>query len=146
MSQLPYPKYYDGLTWNTIINKNRKNIPAYLIEDLPPLKFQQLREEFKSMNSIECPRLTFFKQSIAKKIIKCHHEDEHGNGASGNGSSGNIMNTTNTRNSIGYQKKLEKKKLQELKTIREELKYALITSDKTSNVIRGLVERANRIE
>lgn len=52
LSQLPYPKYYNGYTWNTVVANTRKHIPHYLQDDLPKLKFEPLREEFKKLNII----------------------------------------------------------------------------------------------
>jgi hypothetical protein len=47
MNQLPYPKYYNGQIWDTIIDKSPSNMPSYLSEDLPPIKYQYIRHKFK---------------------------------------------------------------------------------------------------
>lgn len=49
---LPLPGYYNGHDWNTIISGSRKAMPSYLQEDLPPLKYHYIREQFKAINKI----------------------------------------------------------------------------------------------
>lgn len=73
MNRLSFPKNYNGFTWNTRLGHSRSSIPEYLHEDLPPLQYAYIREEFKHMNQIECPRITYFKNKILFK--KARHPD-----------------------------------------------------------------------
>jgi hypothetical protein len=43
MNNIPYPKYYNGYDWNTVIVSERKYIPKYLHSDLPSLRHTQIR-------------------------------------------------------------------------------------------------------
>lgn len=52
MNSLPYPQNYNGLMWNSKVGRTRKNIPEYLREDLPPLQYSYIREQFKEIDKI----------------------------------------------------------------------------------------------
>jgi hypothetical protein len=132
LSQLPYPKYYDGRNWNTVINKSRRNIPEYLREDLPKLKFQPIREEFKKLNQIECPRLAYFNEKMLKEKLKSHCHSKN-----------TLHDEKPHRKSLQSDMERESAKLQ---SIRIELQYALLTSNHKSNVIRNLISKATEIE
>lgn len=126
LSQLPYPKYYNGYNWNTIIANTRKHIPQYLHEDLPKLKFEPIREEFKKLNKIECPRLAYFNTRIQEKLKPHQHHSSRPKPTPHRTASEELQG--------------------ELKHIRSELQYALLTSDRNSNVIKKLVSKAADLE
>jgi hypothetical protein len=42
-NKLPYPQYYDGEGWNTIVHTDRKSMPEYLKRELPSMKFRKIK-------------------------------------------------------------------------------------------------------
>ena len=44
---IPYPEYYDGNRWNTLIVNSRRHIPQYLKEELPKKKFHRIKSKFQ---------------------------------------------------------------------------------------------------
>lgn len=63
-NRFPYPQYYDGRSWNTIIYKSRKSVPDYLQSTLPNMRFQKVKEKFQEMNKFSPPEITYFEKMI----------------------------------------------------------------------------------
>lgn len=129
-NRLPLPAHYNGYEFNTIQGYSRKSIPAYLAEDLPPMKFSQLRQQFKQINQIECPRLTYFKTKIQSKK-PCERHSEH---------------KKTSLPQLSFSEREAKIVNRKLSNIREELKYTLMTSDPNSNLVSQLINKAHSLE
>jgi hypothetical protein len=98
-------------------------MPFYLEEDLPSLKFYAIRQEFKEMDKIQCPRLTFFNRKIAVKFQE--------------------KKKTQSQQKLSRCEEESREAVRVINNIREELKYTLVTADRKSNVVTKLITRAS---
>lgn len=57
---MPFPQYFNGLKWNTLVVNSRKHIPSYLKESLPKRKFNQVKSKFQEMNRFVPPEIGYF--------------------------------------------------------------------------------------
>lgn len=123
-NKFPYPKHYDGSSWNTITTNTRKSIPSYLKATLPSMKYQKVKEKFQEMNKFCPPEITYFEKMIKssrggrKRSVRSHRESQSGRNSQGN----------------------------EVERLREELQYALIMTNRDSKMLVDIVEKVSTAE
>lgn len=123
-NKFPYPKHYNGNSWNTITTNTRKSIPSYLQSTLPNMKYQKVKEKFQEMNKFCPPEITYFEKMInssksgRKRSVRSHREGQSG----------------------------RKKRENEVERLREELQYALIMTNRDSKILVDIVEKVSKAE
>lgn len=123
-NKFPYPKHYNGSSWNTITTNTRKSIPSYLKATLPNMKYQKVKEKFQEMNKFCPPEITYFEKMIKssrsgrKRSVRSYREGQSD----------------------------RKSKENEVKRLREELQYALIMTNRDSKMLVDIVEKVSTAE
>jgi signal recognition particle GTPase len=99
-------------------------VPEYLKSALPSMKYEKVKAKFKEMNKFCPPEITYFEKMIAttrssnRKSIRSH------------------------RDHLALQKKRDI----EVHHLREELQYALIMTNRNSNILVDMVEKVAKAE
>ena len=126
-NKFPYPKHYNGSSWNTITTNTRKSIPSYLKATLPSMKYQKVKEKFQEMNKFCPPEITYFE-----KMIK---------------------SSRNSRSSRSGRRKRPVRSYREgrsgrieVEGLREELQYALIMTNKYCKMLGDIIEKVSIAE